>query len=123
LAGDQQAQSAQRQVEAAAKVVGATNGAELGLKAYNTELLRLNDGSQQGHDAFVKIASSLTTTQLGMLSATAAASGLKTEILTLPDGRTVTVVTAADTAALDQVKVDLDAVVNSPWVGTVTVVG
>jgi trimeric autotransporter adhesin len=122
-AQESQAQAAQRQVEAAAASVGATNAAELGLKAYNTELLRLNDGSQQGQAAFMKIAGALSTTQLGMLSATAAASGLKTEILTLPDGRTVTVVTAADTAALEQVKVDLDAVVNSPWVGTVTVVG
>lgn len=122
-AQEQQAQAAQRQVEAAAASVGATNAAELGLRAYNTELLRLNDGSQQGRAAFEKIAGALSTAQLGMLSATAAASGLRTEILTLPDGRTVTVVTAADTAALDQVKVDLDAVVNSPWVGTVTVVG
>ena len=122
-AQEQQAQAAQRQVEAAAKVAGVTNAAELGLQAYNTELLRLNDGTQQGRDAFIKLASSLDTTSLGILSATAAATGLKTEILTLPDGRTVTVVTAADTAKLEQVKVDLNAIAAKEWVGTVTVVG
>jgi trimeric autotransporter adhesin len=117
------ARSQEQQAQVAQKVADATLGAEAGLQAYNVELLRLNDGTQQGRDAFVKIASSLGTTELGLLSAAAAATGLKTEILTLPDGRTVTVVTAADTAKLEQVKADLNAVAAQEWVSTITFVG
>lgn len=115
-AQEQQAQAAQRQAEA-------TGTAQQGLDAYNTELLRLNDGTAQGRDAFLKLASNLDSTGLAAISATAAASGLRTEIVTLPDGRTVKIVTEADTGKLETVKSDLAALAAAKYVGTVTITG
>jgi hypothetical protein len=122
-AQEQQAQAASRAVEAQLQGADASVVASAKLNAYNLELLKLNDGSAAGQAAFVKLASGLSQTGLDALSAAAKMTGLKTEILTLPDGRTVTVVTSADTASIDTYKQQLDALVAQQWVGTVTVVG
>lgn len=122
-AQEQQAQSAKRAVEAQLQGADANTKASAGLQAYNLELLKLNDGTTAGQAAFVKLASGLSQTGLDALSATAKMTGLKTEVLTLPDGKTVTVVTSADTASIDSYKAQLDALVAQQWQGTVTFVG
>jgi hypothetical protein len=117
------AQAQESQAQAARRQAEATGTAQQGLDAYNTELLRLNDGSAQGRDAFLKLASNLDNAGLSALSATAQMTGLRTEIITLPDGRTVRVITEADTGKLQQVKADLDALAGQEYVGTVTIDG
>jgi len=122
-AQEQQAQSAQRAVEAQLTGADAQVKARAGLEAYNRELLRLNDGTQAGRDAFVKLASNLDNSGLAALSASAQMTGLRTEILTLPDGRKVTIVTSADTGSIEAYKATINDVVAQTYVGTVTVVG
>ena len=98
--------------------------AELGIKAFNTEILRSADlSTQQGRDAFVKIASGMDDAGLAALSAAAKMTGLRTEIVTLPDGRTVTVVVNADRAKLDTVKQEMENLARSNYVGTVRLDG
>ena len=114
---DSQAQAAQKQAES-------WGGADAGMKAYRLELLRAADTSTQaGRDAFVKLASSLDKTGTDALSATAKMSGLRTEIVTLPDGRQVTVVVAADRGKLPDVKQEVQDFVSQKYVGTVEVNG
>lgn len=112
------------QADAARAQGEALGGAEAGVRAFNTEILRTADTTtQQGRDAFIKIASAMDTATLATLSATAKMSGLKTEIITLPDGRQVTVVVNADRAKLDTVKQDLERLATQKFAGTVTIDG
>jgi len=112
------------QAQAADKLAQSWGGAEAGTKAFSTEILRAADVSTQaGRDAFVKLASGLQQYQLNSISATAASSGLRTEILALPDGRTVTVVVAADRGKLPEVKQEVTDFVSQKFVGTVVVNG
>jgi hypothetical protein len=120
---EQQAQAAQKAAESQLKGVDANTRAKVGLETYNRELLKLNDGTAAGRDAFVKLASNLDNTGLAALSASAQMTGLKTEVLTLPDGRTVTIVTNAETGKIESYKATVNDLVSQEYVGTVTFVG
>jgi hypothetical protein len=112
------------QADAARKQAEALGGTEAGVKAYNTELLRsTNISTQAGRDAFIQLASSLDNTGIAALNSAAEMSGLRTEIVKLPDGRTVKVVVAADRAQLDSVVATANDFVNKKYVGTVTLDG
>lgn len=117
------AQAVEQQAQAARRATEATHGAEAGVKAYNDELLKIDRSSQAGRDTFIKLASALDTAGLNALSAQAHMSGLKTEIITLPDGRRVEVVVNAEREQLDSVKTDLNAVEAKKYVGTVQIIG
>lgn len=112
------------QAAAAAAQAAALGGAEAGAAAYATEILRATDVSTgPGRDAFVRLAQTMDTAGLAALTSAAEVSGLATEIITLPDGRTVTVVAAADRAQLDSITDDLNALAATEFVGTVTING
>lgn len=112
----------QSQGEAARRQAEALGGTEAGVRAYSTEMLKAADlSTQAGRDAFKQLASGLDNAGLAALSAAAKMSGLRTEVMTLPDGRTVTVVVAADQGKLPEVKQALQDVATKKYVGTVTV--
>src|SRR5690606_22026667 len=79
--------------------------------------------TQAGKDAFAKIAQGLTSAELAAISAAARMSGLRTEIITLPDGRTVEVVIEADKSQLDSAKAAAQELAFTKWTGTVTFLG
>jgi hypothetical protein len=92
-ASNSAAEAASRKAEADAKAAGITDTSAIKTNAYNVELLAQAstlDGPAQA--ALLKYTGSMNDSQLSAYSAAAAASGFKTEVLTLPDGRTVTVV-------------------------------
>lgn len=102
-----QADAAKVAAEAAYAGLGATAAAQAGTAAWTTEILRAADvSSGAGRAAFEKIAGALNTVELNAITAAAETSGLATEIVTLPDGRTVTIVANADRAQLDQLMDD-----------------
>lgn len=112
------------QADAARQQGEALGGTEAGIKAYNTELLKAADlSTQAGRDAFGKLASSLDKSGLAALDAAAKMSGLKTEVMTLPDGRTVTVVVAADQSKLDSVRSTVDEFTSKEYIGKITITG
>lgn len=112
------------QADAARRSAEAVGGTTAGVQAYNTEILRSADlSTQAGRDAFGQLASHLDSAGLAALSATARMSGLRTEVMTLPDGRTVTVVVAADQGKLPEVKQAAEDFAAKKYVGTVTING
>lgn len=112
------------QAEAARKQAEALGGTEAGARAYSTEILKAaNLSTTAGRDAFAKLAGGLDDAGLAALSATAKMSGLRTEVVTLPDGRKVTVVVEADRSKLDTVKQGVDELTRQKYVGTVTILG
>lgn len=112
------------QADAARKQAEAWGGTEAGVKAYNTEILKAADlSTQAGRDAFGKLAGALDNAGLAALSAQAQMSGLRTEIMTLPDGRKVTVVVAADQKQLDTVKQSVQEIAGKEFIGTVRING
>lgn len=118
------AQAVSSQADAARRQAEALGDSEAGVKAYNTEILKAADiSTQAGRDAFAQVASGMDSAGLAALSATAKMSGLRTEIVTLPDGRTVTVVVAADRAQLDSVQKSVNEIASKKYVGTVTLRG
>lgn len=102
------AEAAARKAEADAKAAGVTDTAKLKTDAYNVSLLSqaaAMDGP--GQAALLKYTGSMTDAQLAAYSASAEASGFATKILTLPDGRKVTVV--LDSAQALQAITDFEA--------------
>lgn len=116
------AQAMSSQADAARKQAEALGGAEAGASAYNTEILRSADlSTKAGRDAFTQLAAGLDSAGLAAISSAAKLSGLRTEIVTLPDGRKVTVVVEADRAKLDSVKQGVEDLASKKYIGTVTI--
>lgn len=110
------------QANAAKKQAEALGGTEAGVRAYNQEILRAADlSTAAGRDAFRTLAGSLDQTTLNALSAAARMTGLRTEIMKLPDGKTVEVVVAADQGKLPDVKKEVSDFASKKYVGVVTV--
>lgn len=92
---------AQAQLDAANKAkdlavqMGATDG---GVKAFSTTLASMPRDTAAGKAAFESLGKTMSQTELDMISAAAAATGLKTEVVNLPGGKTVRVVAEADKA-------------------------
>lgn len=110
-----------QQADAARQQAAAWGGNTAGLAAMNTELLKTATQSPASRAAFAQLAAGLDQAGLDALSATARMSGLRTEVMTLPDGRKVTVVVAADAGKLPDVKQQLTDIANKEWIGTVTI--
>lgn len=90
---DSAAQAAGKQAEAVAKANGALDPGAVGLRTYTASLLSLANGAQgPARAALLTLATSLSKTATDAASSDAALSGLATQVLTLPDGRTVTVI-------------------------------
>ncbi|OJY47592.1 hypothetical protein [Pseudonocardia sp. 73-21] len=110
------------QADAARKQAEALGGTEAGVQAYNTEILRAADlSTQAGRDAFAQLASGLDDAGLKAISTAAEMSNLRTEIITLPDGRKVTVVVEADRAKLDSVKQGVEDLASKKYIGSITI--
>ncbi len=111
-----------QQAESAKTQATALGGSKAGLLAFNTELLKTATASPASRAAFIQLASSLDKAGTDALSSAAKLSGLRTEIITLPDGRQVTVVVAADLGKLPDVKAQLAAVASTPWIGVIQII-
>lgn len=87
------AAAAQKKAEADTAALGPEAQAKAGADAYNTSLLSLaSQASPQAQAALLKLTAGMTDTQLQAVTAAAQVSGLATKVLTLPDGRTVTII-------------------------------
>lgn len=111
-----------QQAEAARTQATAWGGEKAGLAAFNAELLRTATASPASRAAFIQLASSLDKAGTDAISAAARLSGLRTEIITLPDGRQVTVVVDADLGKLPDVRAQLTSIANTPFIGHITIV-
>lgn len=110
------------QADAARKQATALGGVEAGAQAYNTEILRTADlTTKAGRDAFTQLAEGLDDAGLKAISTAAEMSNLRTEIITLPDGRKVTVVVEADRAKLDSVKQGVEDLASKKYIGTIQI--
>lgn len=101
--------TAQLDAAGKAKELAAANGAlDGGTKAYLTTLAAMPRDTAAGAAGFTKLASTMSQTELDMISAAAAATGLRTEIVNVPGGKTVRVVAEVDQAkAIQKLQTDL----------------
>lgn len=114
--------SMNQQIKSAQAQAGALGGTEAATAAYNTEILRTADlSTRAGKDAFTKLVSGLDNTGLAAISSAAKMSNLRTEIITLPDGRKVTVVVEADRAKLDSVKQGVEDLASKKYIGSIQI--
>lgn len=99
---DQVAQSAQRVAEG-------LGGADAGTAAYGATLLNMAAAAEgPARDALLGHVANLSDAQLQAVSAGAAALGFATQILTLPDGRTVTIAVDPETGKIVDTQTLLD---------------
>lgn len=111
------------QADAARKQAEALGGTEAGVQAYNTEILRTADlSTQAGRDAFAQLTAGLDDAGLAAITSAAKLSGLRTEIVTLPDGRKVTVVVEADRGKLDSVKQGVEDLAAKKYIGNIEII-
>ncbi|AEA27927.1 hypothetical protein Psed_5800 [Pseudonocardia dioxanivorans CB1190] len=98
---DQAAQAAQRDAEARANAAGASDAAAQGTNAYGATLLQLAANAEgPARTALLGYIGKLSDAQLAALSAGAEASGFATQLLTLPDGRTVKIAVDPETGKI-----------------------
>jgi hypothetical protein len=91
------AQAAQRKAEADAAAAGVTDTSTIGAHAYAREILgqaAALDGPAR--DALLRYSGHLSDAQIDAINAESATSNFRTEVMTLPDGRTVRVVAEPD---------------------------
>jgi hypothetical protein len=102
LAADQAAQAAQ-------KVAEGLGGADAGTAAYGATLLNLAANAQgPAREAMLSHLSLLSQAELDSLSAGAAALGFATQIITLPNGKTVTIAVDPETGKIVDTQTLLD---------------
>lgn len=106
---DDQAAAAQKVAEAANAQADPAKRAAAGQTAWSNEILRTASASGVGRDALAALTANMGQAGLDALSAQARLSGLRTEIVTLPDGRKVTIIAQADRAKFDQMLTDMAA--------------
>lgn len=111
-AADQAAQAAQRQVTANATARRSEDAAGEGARAYGATLLQLAaNASGPAQQALLGYIAKLDNASLSALSAGAETSGFATQVLTLPDGRTVTIAVDPETGKIVSTQQLLDSMV------------
>lgn len=102
-------ETADRMREFAAQA-GAADG---GVSAFNTSLATMNISTAGGRAALEDLASGMSQAELDMISAAAAATGLRTQVVNLPDGKRVTIIAEADREkAVQNLQDQLNALTN-----------
>lgn len=101
-----QAKAAENGAKAAYAGKSANEQGAKAAEAYRTELLRTAETAGPAGEAWKNLVDNMDDAGLNMLSATAAASGLNTEIVKLPSGREVRVVVKGDRGNLPQIQDD-----------------
>lgn len=106
---EQAAQAAGAQAAALAQAEGRTDSANVAALTYGASLLQMAANAEgPARDGLLGYVATLSDAQLGALSAASAASGFATQILTLPDGRTVTIAVDPETGEIISTQALLD---------------
>lgn len=120
-AADQAAQAVQKQAEATATATGAMDPAKAGTDAYAASLLTVAaNASGPARTALLSHLSQLSQVSLDALSAGAATTGFATEVLQLPDGKSVTIAVDPETGKIVTTQQLLDSMAETK---TITING